>query len=324
MSIVFYCQNCGSRFDVDDRAAGKSGRCKHCGQKMVVPQAGTMASLAATPHLAMAAAAAARGKPVEAAAGGGPDWLAQVNSQTALAPLTVDRMPAVKRSAPIDDDLGDSKPYALVEAPRKRRVAMATGGPAGEAKIVWRRWLGQIQKLFRWINETGYLVSVPFIMLIFLGAMMHNRPMAHFGAVVVVALNIGRLVSGLANIVVIPFRDSPLQGALFLIPPLTFFYMSNNWKKFKRPVERVTGPLLTIGLVALAFLFVPSLSGKSLKASVKDVGRTIESKAGRLKKADLKSLASPDVLQQVEGKVESAKVMIRDQADQIKRAAQTQ
>ena len=60
MSIVFYCQNCGARFDVDDRAAGKQGRCKHCRQKMVVPQAGTLASLAATPHLAMAAATAAR------------------------------------------------------------------------------------------------------------------------------------------------------------------------------------------------------------------------------------------------------------------------
>lgn len=351
MSIVFYCQNCGARFDVDDRAAGKQGRCKHCRQKMVVPQAGTLASLAATPHLAMAAATAARGKAVEAAAGGGPDWLAQVNSRTELAPLTVDGMPGLRRPAPkrttIDDDLGDSKPYALIEPPKKRRVVAAASRPAGEVKIVWRQWLGHIQRAFRWINQTAYLISVPFIMLICLGAMMRSRPMALFGAAVVVALNLGRLASGLANIIVIPFRESPLKGIFFLIPPFTFFYMSNHWNKLKRPVERVTGPLLTIGLVVLAFMFIPSLSGKRvgaddlkgrLKSSVQDIGGAIESKAGKLKNVDLETLSSPapaasspadggdapSVLQKLEGKVQGAKELIRGQADQIQRAAQPQ
>ena len=247
----------------------------------------------------------------------------------------------------MDDDLGDSKPYALIEAPKKRRVAAAASRPAGEVKVLWRRWLGQIQKTFRWINETAYLISVPFIMLIFLGAMMHNRPMALFGAAVVVVLNLGRLVSGLANIIVIPFRESPMKGIVFLIPPFMFFYMSNHWNKLKRPVERVTGPLLTIGLVVLAFMFIPSLSGKSvgtddlkgrLKSSVKDIGQTIETKAGRLKNVDLKVRSSPapaasgpadgddapSTLQRLEGKVQGAKEMIRGQAEQIQRAAQPQ
>ena len=41
----------------------------------------------------------------------------------------------------------------------------------------------------------------------------------------VVLLNIGRLVAGLANLVVIPFREGIAQGVFFLIPPFTFFYL---------------------------------------------------------------------------------------------------
>ncbi len=39
----------------------------------------------------------------------------------------------------------------------------------------------------------------------------------------IVVLNFLRLVVGMANLIVIPFRKSPLTGVLFLIPPLTFF-----------------------------------------------------------------------------------------------------
>ncbi|MDR3618618.1 MAG: hypothetical protein P4L85_04645 [Paludisphaera borealis] len=352
MSIVFFCQNCGARFDVDAHAAGKQGRCKHCGQKMVVPQAGSLASLAATPHLAraMATATAARAADDASSAEGGPDWLARMGSQAVLAPLTVDRMPGLRKPVPKPtpmDDLGDSKPYALIEAPKARRVSVGSSRPAGEVKILWRRQLGTIQKAFRWINETAYLISVPFIMLIFLGAMMHNRPMALLGAAVVVVLNIGRIVSGVANIVVIPFRESPLQGILFLIPPITFFYMANHWSKLRKPTQRVMGPLLTIGLVILAFTFIPSLSGKAaasggvkgrLKATVTDLKQSIKSEAGQLKNLDLKSLAAPapaeskpaaesdapGALQQLETKVQGAKDMIRNQADQIRQSAQPQ
>ena len=32
MSIVFFSQSCGARFEVEARMAGKRGRCKKCGQ----------------------------------------------------------------------------------------------------------------------------------------------------------------------------------------------------------------------------------------------------------------------------------------------------
>ena len=39
MGIVFFCQSCGARFEVDPRMAGKRGHCKKCGQIMTIPRA---------------------------------------------------------------------------------------------------------------------------------------------------------------------------------------------------------------------------------------------------------------------------------------------
>ena len=64
-------------------------------------------------------------------------------------------------------------------------------------------------------------------------------------------------MAGVANLLVIPFRESPIQGILFLIPPITFIYLYQNWHKVHRPVKRIIGPILTIALVAAAFLVEP-------------------------------------------------------------------
>ena len=79
------------------------------------------------------------------------------------------------------------------------------------------------------------------------------------GATVVVLLNIGRVAAGVANLVVIPFRESPIQGILFLIPPITFFYLYQNWYKVHRRVKRIIGPVFTIVLVVAAFVVEPWL-----------------------------------------------------------------
>ena len=52
MGIVFFCQSCGARFEVDPRMAGKKGHCKKCGQYMAIPRAEEIASMAAMPALA--------------------------------------------------------------------------------------------------------------------------------------------------------------------------------------------------------------------------------------------------------------------------------
>jgi len=265
MSIVFFCQSCGSRFDVDPRAAGKQGRCKKCGQRMTVPKAEEIASMAAMPALAMAGSGAVAGAAPEA------NWLAKMTSKVGLAPITIDRMPAgYRKPSPYDDDLADSKPYALA-TPERRPTSGGASGAAGAVVRVWRGQLGGVQKLFRKINETAYLVSIPFLMILLLGAAVRNRPLALFGATVVVLLNIGRLVSGFANLAVIPFRDGI------------------NLKKMKKPFRRVIEPAVTIGLVVLAFTFIPWLSGGGaakgtirdrLSNSARDLGREMEGKVG--------------------------------------------
>jgi hypothetical protein len=131
--------------------------------------------------------------------------------------------------------------------------------------------MGKFQKFFRWLNESAYLVSVPFIMCILLGLAIQSHWLLVVGATVVVLLNIGRILAGLANLVVIPFRDSPLQGILFLIPPITFYYLWKNWPRVHRPVRRIAVPIATLGLVLLAFVAEAWLEGRARsRASVDD------------------------------------------------------
>jgi hypothetical protein len=281
MSIVFFCQSCGSRFDLDPQAAGKQGRCKKCGQRMAVPKAEEIASNSAMPALATVGVGAAAGLAQ------GPNWLERVTSQVGLAPITIDRMPArfKKPSMFAEDDLGDSKPYALAKPERRESGRSGASGPAGAVVRVWRGQLGGLQKLFRRINEIAYLISIPFLMMLLLGAVIRNRPMALFGAAVVVLLNVGRLISGAANLAVVPFRDGM------------------KLKKMKKPLRRIIEPAITIGLVILAFTFIPWLWGSSkpqgnLRARVGASAQTMEHEvegivdkaAGKAKGLDLKKL----------------------------------
>ena len=73
------------------------------------------------------------------------------------------------------------------------------------------------------------------------------------------SLNGGRLATGLFNLVIIPFKDSLVRGILFLIPPFTILDLYRHLVQLSRPARRVIEPAVTIGLVALAFVFIPSL-----------------------------------------------------------------
>ncbi len=267
MSIVFFCQSCGARFEVGDAAAGKVGRCKQCGQRMTVPKPAELASMAAMPALAAAGVGGAGGgTPAPSAS----SWLAAMTGNVRLAPLTVDRMPlgGRKPASPLDDDVGDSAPYELAK-PERKKSRDRQSGPAGAATLLWRSQVSVVIKVFRWINETAYLLSVPFLMMLLFGVVVRSPHLAHTGAVVVVLLNIGRLISGFVNLVAIPFRDGMAEGIGFLIPPMTFVYLFNHWNKVKKAARRVIEPILTIGLVALAFVFIPWLAKGGSGSDVK-------------------------------------------------------
>jgi hypothetical protein len=311
MNIVFFCQSCGARFEVPPASAGKKGRCKSCGQMMTVPKAQELASMVAMPALspaAVGAAVATRPAAREAKPGDSLGWLAAANSNVALAPLTVDSLPIGRaHRQPIkpkyDEDLGDSKPYRLAPPVLKSVRGRSSGKPANGLQMLWRKDLGIVQKLFRKINETAYLISVPFLLMVLLGAIVKNRPLALAGATAVVLLNLGRIIAGIANLAIVPFRDGLFQGIMFLIPPMTFFYLSNHWKQVKKPTMRIVGPIVTIAAVFLAFAVVPTLrkDGKmvnlknlknEIKSDAKDLEGEMAGEVNKAKKLDVQDLGT--------------------------------
>jgi hypothetical protein len=306
MPIVFYCQSCGARFEVEARLAGKKGRCKQCGQVMTVPRAdelSSMLAMSAVPAAAVGAVpaasegAAAAGRPVApgTSAGGG---------QIKLAPITVDRMRVNWRGkdAPAVPGLDeDHKPYKVVK-PSRREARERSSRPAGFVTRVWRGQLGRLQKIFRWLNQTAYLVSVPFFMLLLLGAALHEgRPMALFGAAVVVLLNAVRLGTGAVNLALVPLRDGL------------------DWRKMKKPMQRTIEPAVTIALVLAAFAYIPWLSSGAaargsasdrFRSSAKELGTEIEGRAGSLRDAgvDLDKLTE-QAQEQLKGLAEKAQAI---------------
>jgi hypothetical protein len=245
MGVIFFCQCCGARFDVDARMAGKTGRCKKCGQKGTIPKAEQLVSMGSLP--ALAAITAGRMQAIPAAGDESiGSFLRHAASSIGLAPISMNRMPiGVRRGAastPLDD-AEDSKPYVLSGPDPNGPVRSRGAGAAGAAVRVWRRETGGVQKIFRKLNESIYLITIPFIMIFILGTALQNRSLALFGATFVVLLSVGRIAAGLANLAVVPLREGIHAG-----------------KKMKKPVRRVVEPVLTIVIVILAFTFIPWLS----------------------------------------------------------------
>jgi len=253
MGIVFYCQSCGARFEVDSRMAGKKGHCKKCGQLMSIPRPEQIASMTAIPALAgTGAGSTASGASIGSV-------LKNDLSKIALAPITMDRIPlrannrkSTKPTAmSVLDDAEDSKPYILAQ-PLPRSSGQVSRG-ANLALGFWRRQVGKFQKVFRSLNETAYLFSIPFIILLLIGIAVKSRSTALLGATFVVVLSVGRIVAGLANLASVPLRDG------------------FDAKKMKHPFRSVVEPLATIAAIVVAFTFIPWLSsGKRAGASLVD------------------------------------------------------
>ena len=323
MAIVFFCQSCGARFEVAPRLAGKKGRCKTCGQVMHVPKAEELASMSSMPALAAsgerraAAAAIAAAVPVArastlatagrrgAASGGGKpqsmnDWLDQSLSKIGLAPLSRAAIPKKPFLPSALDDAEDSKPYVL-EKPDRRSARGKGGGPPNAVVVAWRKEISLIHKIFRWLNQSAYLASVPFIVILLFGIAVKVHGISIFGATFVVLLNIGRIVAGIADLAVIPLRDG-------LSPA-----------KLKKPVRRVVEPIATIAAVWVAFAFIPWLryseastgtitdrlrsTAKGLESDIKSELGTVTDKAKTLELDKLGAQAQ----EKLRGAVEQAK-----------------
>jgi len=127
--------------------------------------------------------------------------------------------------------------------------------------IAYRMFFSLLARATTWISETSYTVSFVIIILSVASGMIGRHSLAALGCGTIVALNLVGLAGDLASLVTMSFRKNPLRGALFLIPPFTFYYLWSDWDRYRDTVSRMRIPAVTLALVAAAYVFVPWLRG---------------------------------------------------------------
>jgi DNA-directed RNA polymerase subunit RPC12/RpoP len=152
----------------------------------------------------------------------------------------------------------DPRGYQLAEELDDRFFRWARGSrPANWMYSQWRKAVGGILRLLRFIDDWGYLISVPFLVLIVFAIAIGHRGLVHLGAVVVVLVNVGRFGTDLLALFVRPFKEGPVHGLMFLFPPYAVFFVGKHWDKFRGTFRRLLTSCIPIVLVILAYAFIP-------------------------------------------------------------------
>ncbi|MHB1559084.1 MAG: zinc ribbon domain-containing protein [Isosphaeraceae bacterium] len=152
----------------------------------------------------------------------------------------------------------DPRGYQLAEKLDSRFFRWARGSrPANFLYTGWRRAVGGVLRVLRFVDDWGYLISIPFLILIAFAITIGNRPLIHTGAVVVVLVNFGRFWTDLLALFVRPFKEGPIHGLMFFFPPYAIFFVSRHWDSFKGTFRRLLTSCAPILLVILAYAFIP-------------------------------------------------------------------
>ena len=313
MKIAFACPHCAQRLVADVAAAGRTGRCRHCGKPVAVPSGYTLRPVTPVDVPALARTGKTTAAPVGADwdhAELGPAIAFPVAASPRLAPAAKPTPQAVKKrqavaamragADPQDDPLGRGATVAglpavvavvfttVTDMIRPSAVGSATEGAAPAPLLVaYRSFFGLLGRLTTWISETSYTVSFVLIILAIAGGMIGRHSFAAFACGAIVTLNLVGLAGDLASLVTLSYRKNPLQGTLFLVPPFTLYYLWTDWRRYRDTIDRMRIPLVTLGVVAAAYVFVPWLRGGSdeegrFVASVKQAVAMAEEKlAGR-------------------------------------------
>jgi gas vesicle protein len=150
-----------------------------------------------------------------------------------------------------------------------------------------------------------------------------NHRLIAIGVSGIVILNLVRLAAGLANLIAIPFRKSPIEGIMFLIPPMTFLYIWQNWKRMEKPVGRILGPTFALALVVAAYTAI-AIFGKGRHASG-NILKEVDSAVKSIKKdvgASVEQLQNnvETIQKQIPSQVDSAKKAIEELQDRVQNA----
>jgi hypothetical protein len=310
MSIPFVCERCGHPIDVDERLGGLHGKCKHCGHALVIPRVGHGREPSASEA---GPASPLRLRPLEGEeAPRVADHLLAKPSPLKVRPA--DAEPRVRPEAVSDPD---PEPEALA-SPRGRQArgpgashdysvldpfhvsqTRSSVGPPPRWTLLPTLTARFLATQFRRLRDRLYVVSLFFLVLVLIGYLFQLKLLLHFGALGVIAANIGMFCAGVAYLVTLPFKESLRHGlANLLIPFYAIYYWTSRWSRMKTPVYRTLGSFLPILLVAIAYLVyeeapavertlekdVPALE-KKLEEEVPGLDRKLEQVLKPLEKA---------------------------------------
>ena len=291
MSIPFVCENCGHPIDLDDPLAGTHGRCKHCGEPLVVPARGNalgqghrhdVGDDAPVPSLRL--------RPLEG------DEAPRVADHLLAppSPLTVrpaEAEPQVKSAVVSDPDSeparqpGSGPPVAAVTHdytvldPYHVSESHSSAGPPPLWMLLPTLTARFFARQFRLLRDRLYVVSIFFLVVVLIGYLFQLKILLHLGALGVIAANVGILGAGIAYLVTLPFKESLWLGlANLLIPFYAIYYWTTRWPQVKTAVVRTAGSFLPVVLVAIAYLVyeeAPAVE-QALEKEIPAVGKVLD------------------------------------------------
>jgi hypothetical protein len=171
----------------------------------------------------------------------------------------------------------------LVNSVSPGTVRSAPNG-ASPGLAAYRLFFGLLGRVTTWISETSYTVSFILIILAVASGMIGRHSLATMLCGAVVSLNLVGLAGDITSLVTLSFRKNPMQGALFLVPPFTLYYLWTDWYRYRDTVLRMRIPLMTLALVVAAYAYVPWLRGgiKAKVPGVESVEKAVETVEGEL------------------------------------------
>ena len=142
-----------------------------------------------------------------------------------------------------------------------------------------------LARLSDWISNASYTVSFVCLILAVAGGMIGQHSLAVFALSAIVVFNLVGLAGDAVNLVMLSFRKNPIQGALFLIPPVTVIYLLTDWRRYRETVNRMMIPVFMLCLVVVAYMFIPWLNGdKPGQKTQGTLGQRIEKAVESIKK----------------------------------------
>lgn len=199
-------------------------------------------------------------------AGRSLNWLDAVSQINLKSGGTIVKSPTVRRILDAPEDSATSYHIAVPKEMRlgnvvKKKISARASKIAEAGARSNYQFFNTISRIFRRINDATYGISIIFLIVALVGVILEKHAVVIFGISLIVLLNIAGLAAGVANLITINFRRNPMQGLLFLIPPITVYYLSQNWSKWSKPLGRILTPAVILVAVFAGYKYVPWLNG---------------------------------------------------------------